>query len=149
MYLSPPMLILTYDYFENCIWLQIITITDNDYPRSDYHASSRSANRSTLRNHCPLRCPGSGVVLDCIDSLSLHSFLLWWYSWHINTHNLLNQWQVLLYWLRAWHIETKTLDMILDQCKFQIFFDKVMIVIKTYCWYTLELPLWVCQQHIA
>ena len=29
------MITITYDYFENCIELQIITITDYDYPRSD------------------------------------------------------------------------------------------------------------------
>ena len=33
------MIAITYDYFENCIKLQIITITDNDYPRSAYQSS--------------------------------------------------------------------------------------------------------------
>ena len=28
------MITITFDYFENCILLQIITITDYDYPRS-------------------------------------------------------------------------------------------------------------------
>ena len=32
------MIINTYDYFENCIELQIITITDYDYPRSGHGA---------------------------------------------------------------------------------------------------------------
>ena len=29
------MITIIYDYFENCIQLQIITITDYNYPRSD------------------------------------------------------------------------------------------------------------------
>ena len=31
----------------------------------------------TVFCHFPMWCPGSGVVLDCIDSWSLPSFLLW------------------------------------------------------------------------
>ena len=34
MYLKKNMITITFDYFENCILLQIITITDYDYPRS-------------------------------------------------------------------------------------------------------------------
>ena len=34
MYLKKNMITITFDYFENCIQLQIITITDYDYPRS-------------------------------------------------------------------------------------------------------------------
>ena len=30
------MITITFDYFENCIQLQMITITDYDYPRSDW-----------------------------------------------------------------------------------------------------------------
>ena len=37
MYLSQPMITIAYDYFENCIELQINTITDYNYPRSAPH----------------------------------------------------------------------------------------------------------------
>ena len=36
------MITITYDYFENCILLQIITITDYDYPRSACLVVSKS-----------------------------------------------------------------------------------------------------------
>ena len=35
------MITITFDYFENCIYLQIITITDYDYPRSVRQAQKK------------------------------------------------------------------------------------------------------------
>ena len=74
--------------------------------------------------HFPMWCPGSGVVLDCIDSWSLPSFLLLLfvcnslfsadYCWrkciHVYTRGKFNNASALgrsLYWCQALHIMNK------------------------------------------
>ena len=89
------MIAITYDYFENCIKLQIITITDNDYPRSAYQSSvsheikiaervfQAAENDLGFRQESPVSCDADNI---CKRLLNETTYLAHLFAMHFSNN---------------------------------------------------------------